>query len=254
MKSKWLMIVKLFLQSLLQVATDSNEWRPDLLPGGYRRGSVPAARRRLGEEQCRTCVYRVTETLVEPELHKYRANIELGEKKLSLGDRGCILPLVEANQPKQKDNPCVRALETIQIPPCSEMEVMACLEEPPGDGTWLMEGTQEKRVPALVARALVNANTSRVPVRILNPRVEPVQLFKGTEVTVLELVDISGEVVISNVGSDTISQEKREMLRGLAETQGAGLTMEQREQFYSLLLTYADILQAPTVTWGGQTS
>ena len=31
------------------------------------------------------------------------------------------------------------------------------------------------------------------------------------------------------------------MLRGLAETQGAGLTIEQREQFYSLLLTYADI-------------
>ena len=58
---------------------------------------------------------------------------------------------------------------------------------------------------------------------------------------VLELVDIPGEVVISNVGSDTISQEKREMLRGLAETQGAGLTIEQREQFYSLLLTHADI-------------
>ena len=174
-------------------------------------------------------------------LHKYRANIDLGEKKLSLGDRRCILPLVEANQPKQNANPCVRALETIQIPPCSEMEVMACLEEPLGDGTWLMEGTQEKRVPALVARALVNANTSRVPVRLLNPRAEPVQLFKGTEVAVLELVDIPGEVVISNVGSDTISQEKREMLRGLVETQGAGLTMEQREQFYSLLLTYADI-------------
>ena len=29
-------------------------------------------------------------------LHKYRANIDLGEKKLSFGDRGCILPFVEA--------------------------------------------------------------------------------------------------------------------------------------------------------------
>ena len=36
---------------------------------------------------------------------------------------------------------------------------------------------------------------------------------------VLELVDILGEViVISNIGSDTISQEKREMLHGLGET------------------------------------
>ena len=105
------------------------------------------------------------------------------------------------------------------------------------NGTWLMEGAREKRVPALVARALVNTNTSQIPVRLLNPGAEPVQVFKGMEVAVLELVDIPGEVVISNVGSDTISQEKREMLRGLAETQGAGLTMEQREQFYSLLLT-----------------
>ena len=31
------------------------------------------------------------------------------------------------------------------------------------------------------------------------------------------------------------------MLRGLAETQAVGLTMEQRGQFYSLLLTYANI-------------
>ena len=56
---------------------------------------------------------------------------------------------------------------------------MACLEEPPGNGTWLMEGTQGKRVPALVARALVNANTSRVPVRLLNPRAEPCPTVQG---------------------------------------------------------------------------
>ena len=59
-------------------------------------------------------------------LHKYRANIDLGEKKLSLGDRGCILPLVEANQPKQNANPCVRALETIQIPPWNSGEASTC--------------------------------------------------------------------------------------------------------------------------------
>ena len=63
-------------------------------------------------------------------LHKYRANIDLGKKKLSLGDQGYILPLVEANQTKLNDNPHVRVLETIPIPPCSKMEVMACLEEP----------------------------------------------------------------------------------------------------------------------------
>ena len=67
-------------------------------------------------------------------LHNYRANIDLGKQKLSLGDQGCILPLVEANQTKLNDNTHVRVLETIQIPPCSEMEVMACLEELPGDG------------------------------------------------------------------------------------------------------------------------
>ena len=88
------------------------------------------------------------------------------------------------------------------------MEVMACLKESPGDGTWLTEGARDKRVLALVARALVNTNTSQIPVRLLNPKAEPVQVYKGTEVVVLELVDLPGEVVISNVGSDTISQKK----------------------------------------------
>ena len=50
----------------------------------------------------------------------------------------------------------------IHISLCSEMEVIACLEEPPGDGTWLMERPQEKGVPALVVQALVNANTSQI--------------------------------------------------------------------------------------------
>ena len=49
----------------------------------------------------------------------------------------------------------------IQIPPCSEMEVIACLEEPPGDGTWLMEGAQEKGVPALVVQALSKCSGGR---------------------------------------------------------------------------------------------
>lgn len=37
-------------------------------------------------------------------------------------------------------------------------------------------------------------------------------MFRGMEVPVPESVDILGEVVTSNVGSDTISQEKQEML------------------------------------------
>ena len=48
----------------------------------------------------------------------------------------------------------------------------------------------------------MNANTSQILVCLLNPRVEPVQVYKRTEVAVLELVDVPGEVVISK------SQEK----------------------------------------------
>ena len=73
-----------------------------------------------------------------------------------------------------------------------------------------------------MAQALVNANTSQILVCLLNPRAEPVQVYKRTEVAVLELVDVPGGVVISK------SQEKREMLRGLVETQGAGLTIRSR--------------------------
>ena len=179
-------------------------------------------------------------------LHKYRAKVDLGEKQLFLGDRGCTIPLLETN--RQNTNAehrvRVRALETIKLPPSSEMEVMAYLEEPPGEGTWLVEGTPEERAPALVARALVNANTTRVPVRLLNPRTEPVHVYKGVEIAVLEQVDVpseTGNTVIANVVPDTISQEKQEMLWGLVETHGAELDAKRREQFYELLLTYSDI-------------
>ena len=71
----------------------------------------------------------------------------------------------------------------------------------------------------------MNANTSQIPVCLLNPRAEPVQVYKRTEVAVLELVDVPGKVnvVISK------SQEKQEMLHGLVETQGAGLAIRSRE-------------------------
>lgn len=174
--------------------------------------------------------------------HKYRANIDLGEKQLFLGDRGCTIPLLETNRQNPNTRHCVRALETIKLPPSSEMEVMAYLEEPPGEGTWLVEGTLE-RAPALVARALVNSNATRVPVRLLNPRSEPAHVHKGAEIAVLEQVDVpsvTGNIVIGNVVA-TIPQEKQEMLWGLVETHGAGLDAKEREQFYELLLTYSDV-------------
>ena len=71
----------------------------------------------------------------------------------------------------------VRAERTAEVPPFSVMEVITYLKEPVGESTtWLLQETKEKRAPTAVARALVQPAGTRVPVRLLNPRAEPLMV------------------------------------------------------------------------------
>ena len=67
------------------------------------------------------------------------------------------------------------------------IEVIGCLDEPVDPGTaWLLEETTDKRAPTAVTRALVQPMNTRVPVRLLNLRAEPLMVYAGMELATLE--------------------------------------------------------------------
>ena len=60
----------------------------------------------------------------------------------------------------------------LHLPPSSEIEVMAKVQEPlPATGTWIVEGAVNTRMPIKVAHGLVHVRRGEVPVR-LNPSTE----------------------------------------------------------------------------------
>ena len=59
----------------------------------------------------------------------------------------------------------------------SEMEIMATVQGQPCNGPWLLEGALEGRLPVVVARALVEPKAECVPVRLVNPKSEPMTIY-----------------------------------------------------------------------------
>ena len=63
-------------------------------------------------------------------LCRHDAVIKVEEKQLTLGGYDCVLPLSEANSLSSSSYLPIRAVETIEVPPYSEMDVMATVEQP----------------------------------------------------------------------------------------------------------------------------
>ena len=104
------------------------------------------------------------------------------------------------------------------------MEVLARVDES-CKGEWLLEKSSKTRVPVAVARSPVRVTNSSVLVLILNPRAEPVTLYAGTEIAVLESAESPGSVnVVDNTIETELEEELKRMLRQLAEKAGPGLT------------------------------
>ena len=101
------------------------------------------------------------------------AQIDLASRTLQFSD-GPTVSLHELSSTLSSQKVKVRVEKTTRIPPRSELEIMACLDEKVGHGTWLLEQLSDKMIPAVVARALIREETERIPVRLLNTGTEPV--------------------------------------------------------------------------------
>ena len=173
-------------------------------------------------------------------LRQYNARIDIAKQELQLGEQ--TLPLKQPT--RQTDNEVkVRAETTTRIPPRSEMEIMACLEAETGPGTWLLEQSQGKKTTTVIARALIETKSNRVPVRVLNPELEEVTIYAGAQIAALESVNVlEGSInTVGGKGVGGLEEEKEKMLWALVEQLDPELGCGERERFFNLLLSYADI-------------
>ena len=68
---------------------------------------------------------------------------------------------------------------------------MAALEQPLIGGKWILQRYKSDRLPVITATVLVKPTREGIPVCFLNPRLDAVTVYKGTQVGKLELLDES---------------------------------------------------------------
>ena len=176
-------------------------------------------------------------------LRQHRVTIDLGNQQMLFGEsNGQRTPLKESAGPKSVHS--IRVVETIQIPPCSETMVMAETTGSIDGGSWLVESNWGQRLPAAVARALVEPKSGKVPVRLLNAREKTVTVTAGSEIATLESVEPPPDTVVAAVDNCTQTPEKEEMLSRLVEENGGDISADEKEQLLTLLRQYADVFAA----------
>ena len=111
----------------------------------------------------------------------------------------------------------------------------------------------QKHVPVAIARAIVEPRSSMIPVCVLNLLSEPVTLYAGSVFASMTPSRLPAEVPVRAIEGGTsqvISEEKLCMLRQLVEEFGAELESGEKEIFYDLLLSHADVLASSTADLG----
>ena len=125
---------------------------------------------------------------------------------------------------------------TLHLPPSSEIEVMAKVQEPiPATVTWIMEGAVTTRMPIRVAHGLVHVHRSEVPVRLLNRSTESIVIHKGTQI--VHPAEPLSSVQIAMAAREHSTQSKcsvREDLCSIVQRCGQGLTEGEKNSFFLL--------------------
>ena len=141
-------------------------------------------------------------------------------------------------------------VNTVEFPPCSVIEVAACFK---ATVNMAHRRSYGQVFTSPVTCALVEPTLTNVPVCVLNTSEKPVTFHAGKVVTTLQQVEhpIQGVVAIEGYGTETeVEDEKQQIIRDLVEGCGSGLTPGEKEMFYNLLVTYADVMAHSTSDLG----
>eukprot|EP00731_Ephydatia_muelleri_P020755 Em0013g482a len=172
--------------------------------------------------------------------------IDCGHRNLTFPSRRLSLKLLPQGSSKTEKNIAVGLILTqkVTIPPASEMEVMAALEDTTSrKGTWIVEGNRAGRYGVMVARSVVCSTSQAVPVRLLNPREESVVVRKGVQIARMEQLDdmCVGNVLPAPTSPSEASPKDKDMLWDMVCRVGNHVSSAEKEKLYYLLLEYSDV-------------
>ena len=171
-------------------------------------------------------------------LQEHGCVVDLSNRVLDIASRGIKIPRETAH--RSGGSVTVELINSVTIPPRSELEVLAKTRVHVNGGTWLLEG---KDHPAFVARAVVSPRCDSVVVRLLNPHDEGVTVHK--KATIAELNELDTVAIVSALTpteqpKQGLSEEKQQLLWEMVKNCEGELTADQQEEFFELLLSYAD--------------
>ena len=182
-------------------------------------------------------------------LRKFEGVIDLPKNILQF--RNVTVPLekvpgkVSDHTDRRSELQRVALVETLAIPPFSEIQTTATVSSTDGTGVWLVEGSRFD-LPILVAGALVTSLPGgQVSILIINPLPTEAVIHKGTNVATAIPFD---EMMVAPVREDSnvpaefeVSSCKRGLLHDMADRSAGDLTSEEKNRLYELLVEFADV-------------
>ena len=180
---------------------------------------------------------------------QHQCSVELGKKDLLHLTKAGVTLSLGSDTTQEVASMSIVAEQTLCIPPLSELEIMAQVPKADfdADTTWLVESKPPDGGTAVaVARAVVSPRDKYVPLRVLNPRDEPVSLSKGQEIARMEPLPRDPPGAVAAIGSPDLQQagsdgKKKAILWDLVTQAQEKLSTQEQEQLFATLLTFSDV-------------
>ena len=132
-------------------------------------------------------------------MRKHEVTIDLGKAEIKLGREDAITIHQHNQSPHVLGSVCL--LDSVRLPPLSEIVVMAYSDELTQGGTYIVEEKPGKSLACSLAHALVEPRNGKVSIRLLKPKTEVVVIPKHVQVGTIELVNVSLGVVANTSAS-----------------------------------------------------
>ena len=160
-------------------------------------------------------------------MRKHKVTIDLGKAEINIGREDPITIHQHNQSPHILGS--VFLLDSVRLPPLSEIVVMAYSDELTQGETYIIEEKPGKSLACSVAGALVEPRNGKVPIRLLNPKSEVVVIPKHVQVGTIELVNVPLGFVANTSASPVQSDPKLDdFLWSVVEESGAELSEEQK--------------------------
>ena len=117
-------------------------------------------------------------------LMKYNGIVDVGKAQLILG-KAAPFELHRGSRQMQ-ESISVHLEKSLRLPLFSEQMFLAIVQRSVPGGPYLLECNEEKRLPNVVALALVQPEAGRVPIQLLNFKSEYVTIPSRVELATLE--------------------------------------------------------------------